>query len=109
MKLYIDDLRNPPDSTWVVARTFDDAKKKLLEAYPTITAIAFDHDLGDADDRKNGYELMCVFETLVKSNKIDHPVYLYIHTSNPSGFKKMQLASDSIYRNFPKVKPHDYP
>lgn len=44
-KLYIDDIRNPPDGTWVVARSVDAAISYVLE-YGFPRFISFDHDLG---------------------------------------------------------------
>lgn len=44
MKLFHDDIRRPPDNSWVWARTNEDAKSVLL-AYEVET-ISLDHDLG---------------------------------------------------------------
>mgnify|MGYP000555942061 CR=1 FL=1 len=49
MKLYIDDLRNPPDNTWTVARTSAAAIKTLAEQPRLPETISFDHDLGGDD------------------------------------------------------------
>lgn len=44
-KLYIDDLRNPPDRSWVVVRSVD-AAKEYIQTYGYPHFISFDHDLG---------------------------------------------------------------
>lgn len=49
MKLWHDDVRRPPDSTWVWARTNDEAKALLLGAVGSCdpcAAASLDHDLG---------------------------------------------------------------
>lgn len=49
MKLWLDDVRDPPDSTWTVARTAADAIGYLavwaLQGHE-VEAISLDHDLG---------------------------------------------------------------
>lgn len=44
-KLYIDDIRNPPDGSWVVARSVD-AAITYIRTYGFPRFISFDHDLG---------------------------------------------------------------
>lgn len=44
-KLYIDDLRNPPDRSWVVVRSVA-AAKEYIQTYGYPHFISFDHDLG---------------------------------------------------------------
>ena len=63
MKLWIDDERPAPYG-WTPATSFDDAKALLQDAIlnRTLDAVSFDHDLGDADERRNGYALACVME-----------------------------------------------
>lgn len=49
MKLWVDDLRNPPDSTWTVARTSRDAIEVLSAVDPPPEVMSLDHDLGFDD------------------------------------------------------------
>ena len=45
MKLYLDDLRDPPDQTWTVARSYEEAVALVAEhGFPE--HVSFDHDLG---------------------------------------------------------------
>jgi len=46
MKIFLDDIRNPPDSTWTLVRSYDDFVKLVLTTFKPITIISFDHDLG---------------------------------------------------------------
>jgi hypothetical protein len=43
-KLFLDDVRTPPDTTWHVVRNYD-AFVKWMERNPTPEVISFDHDL----------------------------------------------------------------
>ena len=46
-KLFLDDIRNPPDSSWDVVRSYDEFVSYIsLNGVPDF--ISFDHDLGDA-------------------------------------------------------------
>lgn len=45
IKLFLDDVRNPPDDTWVVVRSYDEFVNYIeKEGVPDF--ISFDHDLG---------------------------------------------------------------
>lgn len=44
-RLFLDDLRNPPDRSWVTCRSVA-AAQEYIEAYGYPYLISFDHDLG---------------------------------------------------------------
>ena len=44
IKLYLDDVRSPPDDTWTVARTAEEARAILLAG--PVECATLDHDLG---------------------------------------------------------------
>jgi len=48
-KLFLDDLRAPPDGTWVVARTVP-AAIEYIEEYGLPFSMSLDHDLGTGTD-----------------------------------------------------------
>ena len=49
IKIYLDDIRTPVDSSWVVVRSFDEFVAKVLEiGLDHIEEISLDHDLGDS-------------------------------------------------------------
>lgn len=56
IKLFLDDIRNPPDDTWTVARTAEEAQRLLSEQ--DVDMASLDHDLGECSDcaAKRGYE-----------------------------------------------------
>lgn len=47
-KMFLDDTLEPPSDGWLVARTFEEFKKLILE-HGVPRAISFDYDLGDDD------------------------------------------------------------
>ena len=49
IKIYLDDVRTPKDSTWILVRTFDQFVNKVNEiGLANIESISLDHDLGDS-------------------------------------------------------------
>lgn len=52
-RIYLDDVRTPIDSTWIVVRNYDEFVKKVEElGLETIATISLDHDLGDSAMRE---------------------------------------------------------
>jgi hypothetical protein len=90
IKLFVDDMRDPPDNTWVVARSYWEAVD-FISLYHPIDTISLDHDLGiDSDGNElTGYDLICYIE----ANDM-WPNTCIVHSSNPAGRLKMQLAID---------------
>ncbi len=80
MKIYIDDIRDPPDKSWTVIRELSVALDfvKVLEFYDSkIESISFDHDLGGEDTTRPVMMFLC--------EKNYWPKNIYIHTANPVG------------------------
>lgn len=48
-KIFLDDIRPPPDASWMVARTVA-AAKHLFTEYGVPHTLSLDHDLGDGID-----------------------------------------------------------
>jgi len=89
VKLYIDDVRNPPDDSWVVARTAKDAIE-ILDSGLVISEISFDHDLGEASEL-TGYDVACHVENLVCDGEMAMPVW-HVHSMNPIGRSRITAA-----------------
>lgn len=96
MKIFLDDIRTPPDDTWTLAKW----PNKVIEYLKTgkVTEISLDHDLGD-DERGNGNDVILWIEEQVCTNMY-HPPVIHIHTANVSARKKMEAGVESIYRNY---------
>lgn len=103
MKIFLDDVRDAPDETWRVCRTYLDFIRLIdsCVAYGTrIDAISFDHDLGYTGSvgyKMNGYKAVCLVEFLIHTGKLEVGE-LYCHSANPSGRAKIEAAIRSIER-----------
>ena len=105
--LWVDDLREV-DSAWQVAaddnvecvciRTYDQAATFIVEHWNSIERISLDHDLGDKNDLKNGYQLACIIEDLAHTNG-NRPKFLSAHSANPPGWAKINAALDTVRAN----------
>lgn len=74
MKLWIDDLRDPPEG-WFWAKTSDVAIRTL--AMQTYDTVSFDHDLGGDDTTRRVVMWLC--------DTGAWPETIYVHTANPVG------------------------
>jgi len=88
--LLIDDMRNIKADR--VCRTFDEGLKALRDDGPW-DVLLLDHDLGDKNPRKTGYDLLVFLE--------EYPRYLpkqiRLVTQNPVGVEKMTKLIDALY------------
>lgn len=92
MKLWIDDLREPPDDSWVWAKTSAEAISEM-EAYThegmlwvPREVISFDHDLGGDDTTRP--VLMWMID-----NQFRFDEYRF-HTSNPVGHEWLKGTAE---------------
>lgn len=79
-RLFIDDVREPPDGTWTVARSSDEALK-LVEDKGMPKIISFDHDLG-GDDTSMAF-LKKLVDTIWDGK--EKPPEYKVHSANPIG------------------------
>ena len=96
MKLYLDDVRTPPEGWTLVSNVKD---MMFLTATENPTHISLDHDLGDADPDHTGYDFMCWLEEAVfvgEYTKDDFPIITF-HTDNPVGRANMQRSLNKIH------------
>jgi hypothetical protein len=105
MKIWLDDVRNAPDETWLWVRDFDEAQSALNKYRGKVELMSFDHDLGLVEDglfldyADSGYDLLCWIEKMAAKGKWQFvPARMQIHSANPVGRKNMQAAIDSIER-----------
>lgn len=93
MKIFLDDVRNPPDHTWILVRdplVFSHLARHADE-------ISMDHDLGDG--LPNGNDLLRKIEKEVANGTwTGKQVKFHIHSANPVGRQNMSATIASIYR-----------
>lgn len=84
MRLWVDDLRDPPDG-WAWVKTSRDAIR-ILKARKdrklSVTAMSLDHDLGGDDTTRAGVLWMC--ENNYWPNRI------VVHSANPVGVQWLE-------------------
>ena len=97
MKLWLDDIRTPPDSSWTWVHSVwgaISAIKAQLQSGGSLECMSLDHDLGDY--AKRGGDGLKLLIWMVRE-EIFCPVML--HTMNPVGRENM---AGVIRRYFPK-------
>lgn len=87
MKLYVDDMRQPPDG-WIICRSVRLAKGLLTMGY--VNELSLDHDMGDG--KPTGYDLLCWIEDETANKEDFWPPALHVHSANPVGCARMQQA-----------------
>ena len=92
IKLWVDDVRDAPDESWMVARNFDVAIFWLAQR--GVSVVSLDHDLGE---EKTGYDIACAMERWMVEGDYDPPE-IRIHSANPVGRGNMLRAVEAIER-----------
>ena len=97
MKLWIDDLRLPPEG-WVWAKTSEEAIN-ILNSGAKIEEMSLDHDLGGDDTVMNFF---AVLEEKVYEGSLKFDFCWTVHSMNPVGrasiiraFKRLERYSDA--------------
>lgn len=112
-KLFLDDVRYPPDkefvahgNEWVVARSYDDAVW-CIENYGIPYHISFDHDLASehyiiGGGEKDGYQFAKWFSDYVLLGEYDLPEdFSYnVHSMNPVGSKRIKDWMEDFFRAY---------
>lgn len=95
-KLYLDDLRDPTDESFVIARTFTEAKE-LIRQFGIPLYISFDHDLGEDNEGNplpSGYDLAKWIVEMDMDENTDLWIYsvfeFNVHSMNPVGAENIR-------------------
>ena len=93
MKLWLDDIRLPPDASWTWAKSAHAAIALLRHPPEPITEMSFDHDLGHTLTYREytGYDVACVLEELARDSILPR-VKWRIHSANPIGRQRIAMA-----------------
>jgi hypothetical protein len=100
VRLWIDDIHDPPDKNWMIARTSSHAISLLGEIQ--FDFISFDHDLGGDDNS------MKIFDFIEKKFYQDGVMFhfdWFIHSANPAGKRDLHTA---LTRLFEKINIEQY-
>jgi hypothetical protein len=100
MKVFLDDVRTPPEG-WVHVRWPSDVFK-LLETNE-VTHLSLDHDLGDAENadhegriERTGYTVMLWLEEKVFFDRAYKVPEITFHSDNSVGVQKMRASLTKI-------------
>lgn len=83
-RLFIDDLRDPVSSSWVIARTSAEAVA-MLEARGCPSEISFDHDLGGDDTAMTVVKRLIELDLDAEGRFIPEKFIFSVHSANPVG------------------------
>ena len=96
-KLFLDDYRDRPDTSWnVIARS----KKEfcqIIEAQGLPREISFDHDLNDThyglnySDKETGADCAAWLHNYIKRNNLELMPFK-VHSLNPNARRRIELA-----------------
>ena len=106
-KIWLDDLRPPPDETWEWIKTSKQATKEILcglYSGMTYREISFDHDLGGDDD---AYKVAAFIESYAHMGYLRRMTW-HIHTANPVGRLRIQAAMMSADRFWDRNEAREY-
>lgn len=93
-KIFLDDIRDPPDSSWTVARSYDAAVALLEQGWPEM--ISFDHDLGE--DRTGFDFAKYLVELDLDSGTMPVNFQFQVHSANPIGRQNIEGLLDGYIR-----------
>lgn len=80
MKIWVDDIRTPPDDTWKWCKTSSEAIATLVYCYVgdnVVELMSLDHDLGGVDTTRSVVLWCCENDFW--------PLEVRVHTANPVG------------------------
>lgn len=106
MKLFIDDIRTPPDDTWHICRDVFSAIRALDMYYEDVTEINLDHDISHqvvVNGMSRPYpctetfeavaRYLCILKKYQDARTDEHRIWepkIHIHTSNFVGAGRMK-------------------
>lgn len=99
MRIWLDDIRDPPDDGWKICRTAEECIGTIWLAKEPIECISFDHDLGE--NCGTGYDVAKFLEHMAAMQKDQmeyFPQKWQIHSANPVGARNIKSAMESMKR-----------
>ena len=92
MKLWVDDMRQPPSNDWVWCKSTNDAISAICyydrQMHDDTIIIDLDHDAGDYAN--NGGDYIKILDWLEESGHVDTGYFFRIHSMNVVGIENMK-------------------
>lgn len=82
-KLFLDDIRNPPDESWIIARNYEEGVK-IVKELGLPKEVSFDHDLGMSDKTGKDFANFLIQYDL-DNNVMSDDFQFNVHSANPVG------------------------
>lgn len=100
IKIWLDDIRTPPDETWTWCKNPEEFRKILDGEGAEIDEISFDHDLGYYESGKEitGYTCLCWVEKRILTDMTFPIPTMHVHTSNGSAYSKMRKVVNNLHK-----------
>jgi hypothetical protein len=100
-KIWIDDIRTPPNSDWIWCKNYDEFVKAFDDEFPDY--ISFDHDLGIDENGKllkTGFDcakylkeyLLDLYYNDIEIKDFDY----FVHSANPVGALNIERLLNSL-------------
>jgi len=89
MKIFIDDIRDAPDDSWILFRDTPTALSFIKANIKEITEISFDHDMGDEMTTRS---IALWLEESAWTSGSQYDFVTRIHSANPIGRKWLKAA-----------------
>lgn len=100
--MWLDDVRDPPGTGWIICRTPQDFATILYDPDIQIICVSFDHDLGCVDSNTNeeitGYTCARWLEKRLRSDSNYRIPDMRVHSMNPVGQKNIVHVIQRIKR-----------
>jgi len=96
-KVWLDDVRTPPDDSWMWVKTVMDLEVFMLTWGDKIDILSLDHDMGEREE--TGYDFLCWLEERLVRGDLqpeELPGMINVHSANPVGRERMLQAIRSI-------------
>jgi len=107
-KLWLDDVRKPPDDTWTWVKSYDEAVQAVEGQWFGIMSL--DHDLGmevaeemvsgivvaREREKPTGYDFACYIERRVHMGDMLPPMVMVSHSANPNGKVRIELVARKL-------------
>ena len=93
-KLFVDDIRNPPDDSWVVVRSYDEAVG-MVSRNGIAFEMSLDHDLGEGPT-VHEFVKWLVNHVLDGNDEFPSDFSYHVHSANPVGILNIRGLLDGF-------------
>jgi hypothetical protein len=98
-KIFLDDVRDPPDGDWHVCRSVAEAQQ-YCRLWGCPAYISFDHDLGANVPSGCDFAHWLVERDLDLAGQFIPPTFgFYVHSANPVGAENIRLLLDPYLKS----------